>query len=382
MRFFVTRFIASFIGLCLAIFLSMWAGGWFDAPIVAIDDTFLDSRTDITYTRPEPQLVTDASPSGATLRPSEDGQYFIETFRDAQGQTVIVRNQQGAEVVRFEPDARFLSNSAIWIDATTLLLMRRVPIASRQQWSIWYLDTASEKVLGVYEEPVPPTFSPDNNWVVIQPKREEPRLPQPTNLVSVHDDQIIIIGELTTSALWSPDGRWLAALVLLADNDRVFQIWDTRSATVDEQTLSPSSTLRLAWSSDSRDVLAYDDSTLRIFRDGDEMLVQDMDGLRRVLWSPDNTSILLDVKGEEEENDVYLMTIESGSPRYLMTLPETFRMGSIQWASDGTNFTYLTRDNRLYAVDIATRQIRTIITLPNLQRRNIVRLVQASFMLR
>lgn len=381
MRYFVSRFVAGSIGLCLVIYLCMGVGYSLDSPILAIDDNFLDIRTHIIYMQSEPQLFAYVPISGVTLRPSADGQHFMEIFRDAQGQTVVVRNQQGDEIVRFEPDARFLSTNGIWIDATTLLLMRRLPIAGSQQWSIWYVDSATEKVLGVYEEPLSPTFSPDNHWLVIQPKRDEPRLSQPASLVSIHSNETLIIGELTPSAMWSPDGRWFAVLALLADNERVFQLWDTISGIVYEQPLTPSSILRLTWSSDSRYVVAHDDSTLRIFHDGEEMLVQDMDGLRRVLWSPDNTSILLDVEGEEEENSLYLMDIESASPRYLMTLPETLRMGSIQWTSDGTGFTYLTRTDPpvLYAIEIATRETRHIADLPDLERRSTVRLVQAEF---
>jgi hypothetical protein len=171
---------------------------------------------------------------------------------------------------------------------------------------------------------------------------------------------------------------------LLADSEQVLQLLDTATGTLHERAFTPSSVLRLNWSADSQYLLVNDNTTLRVFHNGVEVLVRDIHGLRLGNWSPDSASLLLEVRGEEGENILYCMDIAIGTPRYLLTMPENSRLNSIQWKADGTGFTYLTETTptMLYAYDFAIGETRHISALPDLERRVSVQWVDAEVMSR
>ena len=383
MRYFATRIFIGFVCLIGMILVCMGIGYGLDAPILLIDTAFVDTRTQIIYSEPAPQDFAAQQLSGVNIRPSANGQLLLEILRDGREQTVIVRNPHGDEIARFAPDERFRGVNAIWIDATRLLLMRQLNVAGSQQWSIWNAATDSERVLGVYDEPAPPAFSPDNQWLVLQPKRDHPRTPMPASIYSTQTDTVYRMGEASIAASWSPDSRWFTAQVLLDNDQQALQLLDTVTGTLYQEIFTPSSVLRLNWSADSQYLLVNDNTTLRIFHEGEQIFLREIDGLRLGHWSPDNTSILLEVRGEENENVLYMLDIAGGSPRYVMTMPENLRLNSIQWIADSTGFTYLseTTPPMLYAYEFATGDTRPIATLPHLERRSSVQWVSPELIL-
>jgi Tol biopolymer transport system component len=183
-------------------------------------------------------------------------------------------------------------------------------------------------------------------------------------------------GRFKRQPRWSKDGKWIAYIAVQDDGNS-----DLRAVSPDGElvlTLTDSAALESdpTWSPDSMK-LAF---TQRFGARNALMTVEVQSGMMRTLaevpatqlrWSPDGKWIafvadLLQPRDERRENqDVFVINAEGGSPRLLTPGTPRFRDNSPDWAPDSKRIVYTSEESgysNAYIIDIQTETRRALVT--------------------
>lgn len=167
---------------------------------------------------------------------------------------------------------------------------------------------------------------------------------------------------------WSPDGKWIAFISVQENGNS-----DLRAVSLDGQSTLPLTDTaaeedELAWSPDSKHIAftqRFGSQSGIMSVDVQSNSVRKLaDGLVSTLrWSPDGKWILFVAEERRENDDIFLIPADGGTPRLLTPGTPRFRDTSPDWAPDSRRIVYASDESgysNLYILDIQSGSRRAL----------------------